>query len=103
MKINHTDTSLGIAVSLDGKDDFFDGWIKQGIRIMGITFHGVKWVIRDGNHYYDLSGAKRLIEWRKSNSPNKKIIDMIHEFYPGIDGDGVKDIYKMLDIEEEIS
>ncbi len=79
-----------VVVKLDEGDSFFDGWIKHGASELGITGHGIRYVIATGDIYYNLDDAfKKLRSFHNA-------IDEIQYFCHGISGDQIKDLRKRL-------
>ncbi|KKN47928.1 hypothetical protein LCGC14_0658270, partial [marine sediment metagenome] len=86
-------TSGGIRVILDKPDDFFDGWLKQGISELGINEWDIRYVISRGDIYYDLGHAFREIK-ASVGAFDSDFNTEIEKFCPGIGGDQLKDLMK---------
>ena len=90
MKIESLRIGRGVVVKLEEADSFFDDWIKHGASELGITRHGIRYVVSSGDIYYNLDDAFNKLR----NFHNA--VDEIQYFCHGISGDQIKDLRKRL-------
>ena len=79
-----------VELRVDEAESFFDDWIKQGAKVCGINKYGVKYVKVDAEIYYDLDDARHIALGIFD------FVEHIHGFCPGISGDQIKDLRKLI-------
>lgn len=81
----------GVNIFPDKPDDFFDDWLSHGqVTQLGINERGVRYVISSGDVYYSLDDVLLRM------SGKFDIVKKVHQFAPGISGDQIKDLQKMI-------
>ena len=98
-------TNPEVIVQIDGKDKYFDDWLRRfpEISMIGINEFGIRFFWLDSDIYYFIDDV--LIALRKlsvKNFPFKKssMFDVINAVANGISGDEAKDIFKELTDED---
>lgn len=80
----------GIRVYPNKKDPFFDDWLERGVSYLGINGRGIRYVVSQGDIYYNLDDA-----FKKIHSYGSGTLKSVHKLCFGISKDQIEDLMKM--------